>query len=123
MPCLDLNGDQQITVADVLIEASYNGQTVPPAPVQADFDADGDVDGDDAAFYYQPPYHPWPNEPVTCQDTPIGPAGAVGGETRLASVMTPNDGGPATGWWLAPVGALALASLVSARLFLATCQR
>jgi hypothetical protein len=93
MPCPDLNGDGTLTVVDVTILASYMGWTVPPAPIQADMDLDGDVDQDDVDYFFLPIYKPWPNFTFYCQDTPIGAAGAVGGETALADVEASGDAG------------------------------
>lgn len=69
LPCPDLDGDGQVTTLDiVVIESTWLGQEVPPAPIQADQDLDGDVDINDlnlivAAFA----------NTETCQDAPIGP--------------------------------------------------
>jgi hypothetical protein len=72
-----------VNVQDVFIVASYDGQTVPPAPIQADMDLDGDVDEDDIARMTHPYWIMLHNLP--CQDAPIGPSGnAVGGVAEPA---------------------------------------
>ncbi len=115
MPCPDLNGDGVVSVADLAIEGSYLGQTVPPAPAQADMDGDLDVDNDDVAFF-SPPLVPQPQWIASCQDKPIGPAGAVGGVTQLAAAAVPDEDSANVSWWLAASAVAGLAVLAAARL-------
>jgi hypothetical protein len=91
MPCPDLNGDGALTTVDLAILASYDGQSVPPAPAAADLNSDGVINSADADFILT--LIPPPGGAYTCQDTPIGVAGAVGGEARLADVADSDDGG------------------------------
>ncbi len=79
MPCADMDGDGIITQADADILFSYLGQTVPPAPPQADVDPgppipDDDVDIKDWQFVLGRI-----GLTTACQDTPIGSKVAVGG--------------------------------------------
>jgi hypothetical protein len=97
MPCPDLDGNRTVNVADVVIESTYVGLSVPPAPLQADMNRDRDIDQDDLA-YFTPPLLPPEEYIASCQDKPIGPAGAVGGISELAHVAVPQGGDDWAGW-------------------------
>ena len=73
MPCADLDGDGEVTSLDQDIIESYSGQTVPPAPPQADLHPgppinDQDVDISDIQFLLARI-----GQSTDCQDAPIGP--------------------------------------------------
>ena len=71
MPCYDLDGDGEVTAIDQQIIESYLGQSVPPAPPQADVHPgapvpDNDVDITDVQFLAGRI-----GQFTDCQDTPI----------------------------------------------------
>ena len=78
-PCADLNGDGVVSLPDQIIEAGYDGQTIPPAPLQADMDGDTDVDTEDLNFVMSK----FGQSGLTCQDKPIDIKGTVLNVTRF----------------------------------------
>ena len=72
MPCADMDGDGEVTSLDQDIVTSYSGQSVPPAPPQANVEPsppinDHDVDISDIQYVAARI-----GQLTDCQDTPIG---------------------------------------------------
>lgn len=72
--CADLDGDGFVHVADVIIWSNYFGQTVPPAPAQADLVKDGGLNAADFTVLF--------NEFLSstgCQTNPLPSTTLAGG--------------------------------------------